>query len=70
MINDTYGHLFGDDVLKVIVKKLSKNLRNVDLVGRWGGEEFIFILPDSNAQQAQEVADRIRENIARIPFTP
>ena len=69
-LNDTYGHLFGDDVLKVIAKELSKNLRNIDLVGRWGGEEFIFILPDTSAVQAQEVVDRIRRNIARIPFTP
>ena len=70
IINDTYGHLFGDDVLKVIAKELSKNLRNIDLIGRWGGEEFIFILPDTDAQQAQEIVDRIRLNIAKIPFTP
>jgi len=70
ILNDTYGHLFGDDVLKVIAKELSKNLRNIDLIGRWGGEEFLFILPDTNAQQAQEIVDRIRLNIARIPFTP
>ncbi len=70
ILNDTYGHLFGDDVLKVIAKELSKNLRNIDLIGRWGGEEFIFILPDTNAQQAQEIVDRIRLNIAKIPFTP
>lgn len=69
-LNDTYGHLFGDDVLKVIAKELNKNLRNIDLVGRWGGEEFIFLLPDTNAEQAQEIVDRIRLNIARIPFTP
>ncbi len=69
-INDTYGHLFGDDVLKVIAKELGKNLRTVDVVGRWGGEEFIFILPDSNAQQTQEIVDRIRLNIANIPFAP
>ncbi len=69
-LNDTYGHLFGDDVLKVIAKELGKNLRNIDLVGRWGGEEFIFILPDTNAIQAQEIVDRIRKNIANIPFTP
>ncbi|MBL4941812.1 MAG: GGDEF domain-containing protein [Colwellia sp.] len=68
-INDTYGHLFGDDVLKVIADKLSENLRSIDLVGRWGGEEFIFILPDTTAQQAQEIVDRIRQNIANIPFT-
>lgn len=70
ILNDTYGHLFGDDVLKVIAKELGKNLRGIDLIGRWGGEEFIFILPDTNAQQAQEIIDRIRLNIAKIPFTP
>lgn len=70
ILNDTYGHLFGDDVLKIIAKELSKNLRAIDLVGRWGGEEFIFILPDTTADQAQEIVDRIRLNIARIPFTP
>lgn len=69
-VNDTYGHLFGDDVLKVIAKKLQENLRSIDLTGRWGGEEFILVLPDTNAQQAQEIIDRIRTNIANIPFSP
>ena len=69
ILNDTYGHLFGDDVLKVIATKLSENLRDVDLTGRWGGEEFIIILPDTKANQAQEVIDRIRDNIANIPFS-
>lgn len=69
ILNDTYGHLFGDDVLKVIAKNLSDNIRNIDLVGRWGGEEFIFILPDTSAQHAQQIVERIRLNIARIPFT-
>lgn len=69
-LNDTYGHLFGDDVLKVIAKKLSENLRTNDLAGRWGGEEFILILPDTTAKQSQEIIDRIRKNIANIPFTP
>jgi len=70
ILNDTYGHLFGDDVLKIIAKKLSVNLRSIDLAGRWGGEEFILILPDTTAQQAQEIINRIRKNIAQIPFTP
>jgi diguanylate cyclase (GGDEF)-like protein len=69
ILNDTYGHLFGDDVLKIIATKLSENLRNIDLAGRWGGEEFILILPDTTAQQAQEIINRIRKNIANIPFT-
>lgn len=70
VLNDTYGHVFGDDVLKIIAEKLGENLRNIDLVGRWGGEEFIFILPDTNAKQAQKIVNRIRLNIAKTPFTP
>ncbi|MDX2368942.1 MAG: sensor domain-containing diguanylate cyclase [Colwellia sp.] len=70
ILNDNYGHLFGDEVLKVISKKLSENLRSIDLVGRWGGEEFILILPDTTAKQTQEIINRIRTNIATIPFTP
>ncbi len=70
ILNDTYGHLFGDDVLKVIANKLSENLRDDDLTGRWGGEEFILILPNTTAIQAQEIIDRIRDNIANIPFSP
>lgn len=69
-LNDSYGHLVGDDVLKVVAKELGKNLRTIDIVGRWGGEEFIFILPDTDAKKAQLIVDRIRENIANIPFTP
>lgn len=70
ILNDTYGHLFGDDVLKVIATKFSENLRSADLAGRWGGEEFIMILPDTTAMQAQDIINRIRKNIAKIPFTP
>ena len=69
ILNDTYGHLFGDDVLKVIATKLGENLRSIDLVGRWGGEEFILILPDSSATQTQEIINRIRKNIAKTPFS-
>ena len=67
-INDTYGHLVGDDVLKVIAKRFTESLRKFDITGRWGGEEFIMLLPDASADQAQEIIDRIRINIANIPF--
>jgi len=67
-INDTYGHLVGDDVLKVISKQLSQALRKIDLVGRWGGEEFVMLLPETSASQAHIIVERIRENIAAISF--
>jgi len=69
IINDSYGHLVGDDVLKVIANKLIESLRTIDLAGRWGGEEFIILLPDTTSEQALEIIDRIRVNIEQIPFS-
>ena len=67
-INDRYGHNVGDDVLKIIATKLSDSLRQVDLIGRWGGEEFVIILPGTGAEQAKNIVDRIRLNIAAYTF--
>jgi diguanylate cyclase (GGDEF)-like protein len=67
-INDTYGHLVGDDVLRVISEQLSQTLRQIDVIGRWGGEEFIMLLPDTTAKQAQTIVERLRKNIAKISF--
>jgi diguanylate cyclase (GGDEF)-like protein len=67
-INDTYGHLVGDDVLRIVAEQLSHSLRKVDVIGRWGGEEFIMLLPETSAEQALIIVERIRENIAAISF--
>lgn len=67
-INDTYGHLVGDDVLRIISEQLSQTLRKVDVVGRWGGEEFVMLLPETTAKQAHVIVERIRKNIADISF--
>ena len=67
-INDTYGHLVGDDVLRIISEQLQQTLRQIDVIGRWGGEEFVMLLPDTTASQAQIIVERIRENIASISF--
>lgn len=67
-INDTYGHLVGDDVLRIVSDQLAQTLRQVDVVGRWGGEEFIMLLPDTTASQAQVIVERIRESIANMSF--
>ncbi|WDE04106.1 GGDEF domain-containing protein [Thalassomonas viridans] len=67
-VNDKYGHNTGDEVLKVIGQKLTSSLRKIDLSGRWGGEEFIVILPETNAGQAQKIVERIRLDIAGHQF--
>ena len=69
IINDTHGHLVGDDVLKIISAQFGENLRSIDLVGRWGGEEFILLLPDTSSKQGLEVIDRIRMKIENILFS-
>ena len=67
-VNDTYGHLVGDDVLRIISEQLSLTLRKIDVVGRWGGEEFVMLLPETSAQQAHIIVERIRKKIAAISF--
>lgn len=59
-INDTYGHIMGDTVLKNISEALSENLRDTDLAGRYGGDEFCIILPSTSAEQASEILERLR----------
>ena len=59
-INDTYGHSSGDRVLCAIAGRLNEQARTVDVVGRWGGEEFIAVLPDSTPEQAAAAAEALR----------
>lgn len=63
-VNDTYGHQAGDLVLKMITNTCSELLRESDIIGRFGGEEFIIVLPETGMENALIVADRIREKIA------
>ncbi|KXF77643.1 diguanylate cyclase response regulator [Paramesorhizobium deserti] len=67
-INDTYGHDAGDDVLRDFAGRLHRNIRGIDLACRYGGEEFIVVLPDTDAHMAAVVAERIRETVASTPF--
>lgn len=62
-VNDTYGHLKGDDVLVSIATIIKTSIRASDVVGRIGGEEFMVVLPDTNSVGAMVVAERIRKNI-------
>jgi diguanylate cyclase (GGDEF)-like protein/PAS domain S-box-containing protein len=59
-INDTYGHQVGDYVLNVVASILKSNIRNNDLAGRWGGEEFMIMLPETGEREASLVAEKLR----------
>ncbi|MBD3640127.1 MAG: sensor domain-containing diguanylate cyclase [Marinobacter sp.] len=63
-INDTYGHAAGDSVLKSISRLLGDSVRSVDSVGRFGGEEFVIILPEMGVSEAHETAERIRHRVS------
>ena len=62
MINDRHGHLAGDQVLKEISSIIQENVREIDIVGRFGGEEFCVVLPDTDLEGARVVAQRIRRS--------
>jgi|SRR4051794_34894200 diguanylate cyclase (GGDEF)-like protein len=66
VINDTYGHLVGDQVIKEIARTLSSMLREYDLAGRFGGEEFSLLLPQTRAVDAFRIAERVRANVAGL----
>ena len=66
VINDTYGHLVGDQVLKELARALNSFLRDYDRAGRFGGEEFSLLLPQTRAVDAFRIAERVRANIAGL----
>ena len=63
-VNDTHGHLAGDQVLAVIAAKLGQALRSCDVIGRFGGEEFAMVLPATTLQEARQVIERLRRSVA------
>jgi len=67
-INDTYGHNIGDEVLKQVSGILLSELRNVDVLCRWGGEEFVALLPATNCENAYNIAEKIRCAIEDLSF--
>lgn len=67
-VNDTYGHLVGDSVLVELAKILENNIRSTDILGRWGGEEFVIICPETDSVGAQELAQKIRKSIEEHSF--
>ncbi|WP_198025060.1 sensor domain-containing diguanylate cyclase [Salinisphaera hydrothermalis] len=67
-INDTYGHAVGDEVLKRLARLMADGVREIDSFGRFGGEEFLWIVPDTDLEHAMEAAERLRRQVAELVF--
>jgi two-component system cell cycle response regulator len=67
-INDSYGHDVGDEVLREFANRISANVRGIDLACRFGGEEFVVVMPDTDLSFAYMVAERLRQSVADAPF--
>ncbi|MFZ3203839.1 MAG: GGDEF domain-containing protein, partial [Pseudomonas sp.] len=68
-LNDNHGHLAGDEVLRGFANKLRDNLRQSDIICRWGGEEFILLLKDTSPEQARLLADKVRQQTEHSRFS-
>lgn len=67
-VNDSYGHVVGDEVLLKVIKVTKSIIRETDIFVRWGGEEFVLLLPETNIEQATELSERIRKVICNCKF--
>jgi diguanylate cyclase (GGDEF)-like protein len=68
-INDRYGHAAGDDILRSTAVAIDDSVRSIDIAGRYGGEEFLVVLPETDASGAEVVAERIRASVERLGAT-
>lgn len=67
-LNDTYGHAFGDEVLKEVAQTLKDSIREVDFVGRMGGEEFVIAMPETDNETGVAIAERVRASVEELKF--
>lgn len=67
-VNDEYGHDVGDEVLQEFAKRVQKSIRNIDFASRYGGEEFVIVMPETDMSLARVAAERIRNEVAAHPF--
>jgi diguanylate cyclase (GGDEF)-like protein len=65
-VNDTYGHSTGDRVLRIVGKFLQRNIRDVDIIARFGGEEFVILLPEADREEAVTVSERLRRKLTQL----
>ncbi|MBE7454571.1 MAG: GGDEF domain-containing protein [Kofleriaceae bacterium] len=65
-VNDNYGHPVGDEVLRRVARVLEQVARKIDITARYGGEEFVVVLESSNAEQARQVGDRLRQEVGKL----
>jgi len=68
LVNDTYGHAVGDAALKLVAQSLRQGLRSADVLGRWGGEEFIIALPHTDHEGARQVAEHCLQRVSAQPM--
>ena len=68
-VNDTFGHWIGDEVLKAVAKRCQNSIRNFDILGRYGGEEFTVVLPETSLSDASVIAERLRSQIGDNPIS-
>jgi diguanylate cyclase (GGDEF)-like protein/PAS domain S-box-containing protein len=66
-VNDTFGHARGDEILQMVVHRCATQMRGADILGRYGGEEFVIALPETDAQDALALAERLRQTLASCP---
>src|ERR1700744_3473542 len=67
-VNDTYGHDIGDEVLKEFASRIAANVRGIDLACRYGGEEFVVVMPDTDVASAYAIAERLRQTVEANPI--
>jgi diguanylate cyclase (GGDEF)-like protein len=68
-VNDSYGHIVGDQVLRIFALQALASLRETDIIGRWGGEEFLFILPETPPNSSTHGVARLRESLGQMPVS-
>ena len=68
LVNDTYGHDAGDEVIREFARRLGLNVRAIDMACRYGGEEFVVLMPETNPADAMHIAERVRQQVADAPF--